>query len=219
MSTVLELSNLSKTYGGATPIPVLQGVNLTIAAGESVAVIGQSGSGKSTLLHVAGLLDVPTSGDVAVNGINVKGKSEAALAAIRNSTFGFVYQHHHILREFTALENVMMPALIAGKSKAACHARATELLESVNLTPRASHLPSQLSGGECQRVAVARALMNQPKLLLADEPTGNLDPRNAAQVADMFFHLVDKERMALLLVTHNEALAARCQRVYRMEQG
>lgn len=219
--SVLQLSDVARAYTeGAAPVPVLHGVNLAVNAGESVAIIGPSGSGKSTLLHVAGLLDSPTSGTVTVNGTPTAGLSDDALSTLRNKTMGFVYQFHHLLREFTALENVLIPAQIG-----ACRGgedpttRATQLLQAVGLGHRLHHFPSQLSGGEQQRVAIARALMNKPALLLADEPTGNLDPRTADDVVDMLFHLVKTEGLALLIVTHNPALAARCTRTLSMAEG
>ncbi len=214
MANLLELHNIHRHFGSTV---ILKGVNLTLQAGEAVAIIGPSGSGKSTLLQVAGLLDVPDAGQVLLNGQNVAALTDDARAGLRNKTCGFVYQFHHLLREFTALENVQLPAAIGGSKPN--HARAQQLLEAVGLGHRLHHLPNQLSGGEQQRVAIARALMNQPQLLLADEPTGNLDPATAEAVTDLLFTLIAQERMAALLVTHNQQLAARCQHVFTMQEG
>ncbi|HEX2858721.1 MAG TPA: ABC transporter ATP-binding protein [Alphaproteobacteria bacterium] len=217
---VLDLKTIRRHYGeGPTRVNVLDGVDLAIKAGEAVAIIGPSGSGKSTLLHVAGLLDTPDSGDVFINGNNAAKLTDDARANLRGQSMGFVYQHHHLLKEFTALENVLMPALIQGKATAAAKARANALLKSVGLEKRTAHYPTQLSGGEQQRVAIARALMNNPQLLLADEPTGNLDPHTAEGVADLLFKLVKTEKLALLMVTHNPALAKRCNRTLQMNEG
>ncbi len=218
---LLALEGIRRAYGqGEAETVVLHGADLVLNAGEAVAIVGPSGSGKSTLLHVAGLLDRPNAGTVRVEGNDVAALHDDALAALRNTTCGFVYQFHHLLREFTALENVMMPALIARTlTPHAMHERAKYLLDSVGLAARATHYPSQLSGGEQQRVAIARALMNKPKLLLADEPTGNLDPHTADDVADMLFELLEKEQLAMLIVTHNSALAKRCHRTLTMHDG
>lgn len=215
---VLELKGIARWYGdGDTRVEVLKGSELAIPAGTSVAIVGPSGSGKSTLLHVAGLLDKPNAGHVLVQGQDIGKLGDDAVAALRNATCGFVYQFHHLLREFTALENVLMPAKISGKPVDL--GRAEALLEKVGLGKRMSHYPSQLSGGEQQRVAIARALMNQPKLLLADEPTGNLDPHTAEEVVSMLFNLVKSEGMSALIVTHNMELAARCDVQLRMDEG
>ncbi len=215
-SPLLVLENISRHYGA---VEVLQGASLTINAGEAVAIVGPSGSGKSTLLHVAGLLDTPDSGTVTLNGKNLAMLNDDTRAALRNTSCGFVYQFHHLLREFTALENVLMPASIAGAITPAQRKRAEGLLKTVGLSHRMNHLPSQLSGGEQQRVAIVRALMNAPKLLLADEPTGNLDPHTADEVTDALFALIEQEGMAALIVTHNPLLAARCHRTYTMREG
>ena len=221
MSGVLALKGIQRWYGdGPARVHVLHGVDLSLKAGEAVAIVGPSGSGKSTLLHVAGLLDKPDAGTVAVDGKDVKGADDARLSALRNRLFGFVYQHHHLLREFTAVENVMMPTIIGGASNTgAAKERAAGLLKAVGLEHRMAHYPSQMSGGEQQRVAIARALMNGPKALLADEPTGNLDPHTAEGVTDMLFRLVKTEGLSLLLVTHNMDLAKRCHRVLKMDGG
>ncbi|MDD9911449.1 MAG: ABC transporter ATP-binding protein [Alphaproteobacteria bacterium] len=217
---ILQLKNVTKTYASHTgPVTVLKNANLDINTGETVAVVGQSGSGKSTLLHIAGLLDVPNSGTVSVKGHVTAKLKDADKARIRNNSFGFIYQHHHLMREFNALENVLMPARIAGKLNEETKAYAIELLDKVKLSHRLEHFPNQLSGGERQRVAIARALMNKPASLLADEPTGNLDPATADEVSTLFNTLVEEYSMALLLVTHNTGLAATCQRSYQMAEG
>jgi lipoprotein-releasing system ATP-binding protein len=221
MSNILSLSQITRHYGeGPARVDVLNGVDFTLTPGEAVAIVGPSGSGKSTLMHIAGLLDTPDTGTVQINGQNTKGLNDSQLSKLRNNTFGFVYQHHHLLREFTALENVLLPARIGGvPASQNPSTRASQLLTAVGLGHRLNHYPSQLSGGEQQRVAIARALMNQPKVLLADEPTGNLDPHTADDVTDMLFNLVKTENLALLLVTHNPALAARCHRTLTMREG
>ena len=216
---VLSLKGIGRWYGdGEARVEVLRGVDLEIPAGKSVAIVGPSGSGKSTLLHVAGLLDKPDEGEVWVKGLRVNGEGkDDVVARLRNETCGFVYQFHHLLREFTALENVQMPALIGGRG--ADKERAKDLLTRVGLGHRMEHYPSQMSGGEQQRVAIARALMNRPKLLLADEPTGNLDPHTADEVMEMLFGLIRREGMSALIVTHNMELAAKCDVQLRMEEG
>lgn len=219
---VLELRGIGRWYGeGEGRVSVLEGVDLTIPAGKSVAIVGPSGSGKSTLLHVAGLLDKPDAGEVLVGGMDVAKLNDDNVAGIRNASCGFVYQFHHLLREFTALENVFLPSLIGTRNEARGTRveRAKSLLEAVGLGHRAGHYPSQMSGGEQQRVAIARALMNKPKLLLADEPTGNLDPHTADEVVEMLFGLIKDEGMSALIVTHNMELAGKCDFVYRMENG
>ncbi|MEC9291210.1 MAG: ABC transporter ATP-binding protein [Pseudomonadota bacterium] len=220
MSRVLDIKAVSKTYGtGNGELTVLSGADLILNKGERVAIVGQSGSGKSTLLHIAGLLDAPTAGEVMLNGVSVNAFSDRKRSAVRNSTFGFIYQTHHLMPDFTALENVMMPARIAGMSQKAALTRAHELLAKVGLAHRLEHRPSELSGGEGQRVAIARALMNKPEVLLADEPTGSLDPENADSVFELFESLVKEEGMALLMVTHNPELASRCDRVLNLDHG
>ena len=217
---VLELAGVARWYGdGPKKVDVLRGVDLKVLPGQTVAIIGPSGSGKSTLLHVAGLLDRPNKGKVLVEGGDTAKLSDDARAELRNVVCGFVYQFHHLLREFTALENVLMPCMIGGKRNEEAGSRAEELLMAVGLGKRVGHYPYQLSGGEQQRVALARALMNRPKVLLADEPTGNLDPHTAEDVVNMLFKLVKDEGMGALIVTHNPELAARCDVVLRMEEG
>ena len=217
----LSARGVHKHYvgGDGGRICVLDGVDLDVHRGESVSVIGQSGTGKSTLLHVLGALDLPESGEVRVGGQSVGKMSEDALALLRNRNVGFVFQFHHLLREFTALENVMMPQQIAGVSKRAARDRARELLEAVGLSPRLDHTPARLSGGEQQRVAVARALANRPLILLADEPSGNLDPETSERLHDMLFRVSEEEGAAMVLVTHDLGLAARAGRVLRLHGG
>jgi lipoprotein-releasing system ATP-binding protein len=219
--TVLEGRALRKVYHeeDGSELTILDGVEIQVHAGEALAVIGASGAGKSTLLHLLGLLDRPTSGEVALDGRNVSDLSTRELAAIRNERIGFVFQFHHLLREFTALENVMMPMLIAGTSRRDAAKRADALLGQVGLQPRASHKASELSGGEQQRVAVARALANRPSVLIADEPSGNLDTHTSAQLHDLFFDLREEHNVALVLATHNRELAARTDRVLEVKDS
>jgi lipoprotein-releasing system ATP-binding protein len=205
--------------GDGQPIKVLDGVDLDVSPGECVSVIGKSGSGKSTLLHVLGGLDVPNAGEVRVGGRVLSALAEEEQARVRARSIGFVFQFHHLLREFTALENVMMPQLIAGAAEAAARERARALLAQVGLEGRLGHKPSQLSGGEQQRVAVARALSNRPLVLLADEPSGNLDPETSEVLHDLFFQVSREEGAAIVLVTHDLALAARADRVLRLQGG
>ena len=218
---VLEAIDVVKEYtgGDGATLRILDGANLTILRGEMVAIIGESGTGKSTLLHILGALDKPSSGEIRIAGRAVQTGSEADLAELRNRSIGFVFQFHHLLREFTALENVMMPLLIAGNAPAAVRGRARELLDSVGLGPRADHLPSALSGGEQQRVAVARALAPNPALLLADEPSGNLDRGNAERLHELFATLASMHGVGVVVVTHNRALASRANRVLLLDGG
>jgi lipoprotein-releasing system ATP-binding protein len=221
MSTVLEARDLRKSYRGGDggTIEVLRGVDLAVATGEFVAVTGESGSGKSTLLHQLGALDRPTSGLIALDGVPYDTLDPAELAGLRNRRIGFVFQFHHLLRDFSARENVAMPLLIGGVAPAQARERARALLELVGLAPRMSHLPAQLSGGEQQRAAVARALVTEPALLLADEPSGNLDEQNAEQLHGLFAGLARNFRTAVVVVTHNRSLAARADRVLRLSEG
>jgi lipoprotein-releasing system ATP-binding protein len=218
---MLEVRDLRKVYRGGDggTIEVLRGVELSVATGEFVAVTGESGSGKSTLLHLLGALDRPTGGSIALDGIGYDRLDAAGAAAMRNRRIGFVFQFHHLLRDFTALENVAMPLLIAGVPASTAQGRAGELLASVGLADRRSHLPGQLSGGEQQRAAVARALVTEPGLLLADEPSGNLDERNAEQLHALFAGLARNFRTAVVVVTHNRALAARADRILKLSEG
>ena len=220
-SLPLEAIGLRRSYEGVagTPLEVLKGVDLAVGAGEAVAIIGASGSGKSTLLHLLGALDRPTAGVVRIGGEDVSRMDDDALAALRNQRIGFVFQFHHLLREFTALENVMMPALIAGTPMKEAKLRAGALLESVGLQDRLTHQPPELSGGEQQRVAVARALVNEPLVVLADEPTGNLDERTSEDVHELMFGLRGRHQLALVVVTHNRELASRADRVLKVAEG
>lgn len=211
---------LRRVYiSGDSELEVLHGVDVEVGAGEAVAIVGASGAGKSTLLHLMGGLDRPSSGEVVVAGRRLSALSGSELADFRNRGIGFVFQFHHLLREFTAVENVMMPLLIAGRDVGEARERAMELLEEVGLTPRSSHRPSQLSGGEQQRVAVARALANRPAVLIADEPSGNLDTHTSEQLHDLFFRLQEDHGVALVLATHNRELADRTDRVLRLTDG
>ena len=219
--TVLEAHDLHKTYTGGDggTINVLSGVDLSVSAREMVAIVGASGAGKSTLLHVLGALDRPSRGYVVIGGEPVNGLSEEQLAALRNRSVGFVFQFHHLLREFSALENVMMPLRIAGKDTKASRSRAEELLARVGLSGRMHHRPGELSGGEQQRTAVARALATDPRVVLADEPSGNLDLANGEMLHDLLTEVVNDLEIAMIVVTHNRALAARANRVLLLEGG
>jgi lipoprotein-releasing system ATP-binding protein len=221
MSAILEAAGLKKVYqgGDGTPIQVLTGLDLAVSRGEFVAIVGASGSGKSTLLHLLGALDVPSGGSVRLDGQVYAEQGPAQLAAIRNRQVGFVFQFHHLLREFTALENVMMPLLIAGEEEARARSRAEELLAVVGLAGRMSHRPSALSGGEQQRAAVARALVADPLVVLADEPSGNLDYANSERLHELFARLSREFETALVVVTHNRLLAGRADRVLSLEGG
>jgi lipoprotein-releasing system ATP-binding protein len=221
MTAILEAHALRKVYrgGDGNPIEVLSGVDFTISRGEFVAIVGASGSGKSTLLHLLGALDSPSGGTVRLAGQAYEAETQEGLAAIRNRKVGFVFQFHHLLREFTALENVMMPLLIAGETDIQARSRAEELLAAVGLAGRMSHRPSQLSGGEQQRAAVARALAADPLVVLADEPSGNLDYANSERLHELFAHLSREFETALVVVTHNRQLAARADRVLSLEGG
>jgi lipoprotein-releasing system ATP-binding protein len=218
---VIQARGIAKIYrgGDGSPVRVLESVDLDLRRGEMVAVVGASGSGKSTLLHILGALDRPTRGDVIVDGQALAGLGDDDLATLRNRKIGFVFQFHHLLREFSALENVMMPLRIAGRDDASAQARAQELLATVGLTGRTSHRPAELSGGEQQRTAVARALALDPPVVLADEPSGNLDHANAERLHDLFVHLVRELEIAMVVVTHNRSLAARADRVLLLEDG
>ena len=216
----LVLSGVERSYRtGAGTLPVLRGVDLTLQPGEIVALVAPSGTGKSTLLHLAGLLEQPDGGSVVVAGREAGALSDAERTAIRRDTIGFVYQFHHLLAEFTAAENVVLPQMIAGRRRADARARAGDLLASLGLAARADHLPGKLSGGEQQRVALARALANRPRILLADEPTGNLDAATADVVFAELLATVRGEGVAALIATHNPELAARMDRVVQLWEG
>lgn len=221
MSDVLKLEGVTKTYNAGLPneVSVLRGCDLTLSEGEVVALVAPSGSGKSTLLHIAGLLDTPDAGTVDIAGTAMTGKSDRRRTITRRQDVGFVYQFHHLLPEFTALENITLPQQANGVTLAAAQERAMSLLASVGVAERADHRPAALSGGEQQRVAFCRALANDPRLLLADEPTGNLDPGTSDQVFDALMALVRGTGMSALIATHNLELAARMDRVIRLEEG
>ncbi len=216
----LKLTGIARTFGkGATRLEILKDINLEIGQGEIVALVGPSGSGKSTLLHIAGLLDTPTSGTIEIAGQNATKMNNAGRTKLRQKTIGFVYQSHLLLPDFNALENVMMPQLIAGVKGKEAETHAKELLKEVGLSHRLTHRAGQLSGGEQQRVAIARALANSPALLLADEPTGNLDPKTADEVFDTFLRIVRQTGLSALLATHNPELAQKMDRRISVVDG
>lgn len=219
--TVLEAHDVYKSYigGDGNLLNVLNGVNLSVSKGEMVAIVGASGAGKSTLMHVLGALDRPTRGYVVIGGEPVQGRDENALGELRNRSVGFVFQFHHLLREFSALENVMMPMRIAGRSEEQARGRAAELLARVGLSARMSHRPSALSGGEQQRTAVARALAMDPQVVLADEPSGNLDRSNAEMLHELLHQVVNDLEIGMVVVTHSRSLAARANKVLLLEGG
>ncbi|MDX2456168.1 MAG: lipoprotein-releasing ABC transporter ATP-binding protein LolD [Gammaproteobacteria bacterium] len=220
MNSVLSCSHLGRTFfEGEDTLDILRDINLTITAGERVAIMGASGSGKSTLLHLLGGLDEPSSGEVHITGIPVAGLGSAQLGRLRNSTLGFVYQFHHLLPEFTALENVAMPLLIGGADPAEADKQAGQILGRVGLTARLMHKPGELSGGERQRAAVARALVTRPQCILADEPTGNLDRQNAELVFDLMLALNQEYGASQLIVTHDISLAERMDRILYLQDG
>jgi len=213
---MLDATGIHKRHGD---LEVLRGVDISLSAGEVVSIVGPSGAGKTTLLNVLSTLDRPDSGSVIVDGVDLAGLKDRALARFRNAHIGFVFQFHQLLPEFNALENAMLPALVGGQSEAEAEAAAMARLQELGLADRAKHLPSQLSGGEQQRVAVARALVNDPPLLFADEPSGNLDSANADALHDLFFELRDRHGLTIALVTHNEGLAGRADRRIRLRDG
>ncbi|WP_210527238.1 ABC transporter ATP-binding protein [Rubellimicrobium arenae] len=221
MNEALALRGVRKTYNAGRPnaVDVLRGVDLTIAAGEVVALVAPSGAGKSTLLHIAGLLDAPDDGQVVLGGTDMTRLGDRPRTLARRDLVGFVYQFHHLLPEFTALENIVLPQLAHGSSRREAEARALDLMDRVGVRPRAAHRPAALSGGEQQRVAFCRALANAPRLLLADEPTGNLDPETSDRVFDALMVLVRSTGLAALIATHNLQLAARMDRVLRLDGG
>jgi lipoprotein-releasing system ATP-binding protein len=213
---MLSAKNISKKYG---TLEVLKNVSLDIGKGQIVSLVGPSGAGKSTLLHILGTLDRPDSGELSIDNKNIFKQSDKQLASFRNQSIGFIFQFHHLLPEFTAIENVCIPAFIRGTSKKEAEQRATDLLQMLKLESRVNHKPSELSGGEQQRVAVARALMNNPAVILADEPSGNLDTNNARDLHKLFFDLRDRLQQTFVIVTHNEELANMADRVIHMKDG
>lgn len=217
---VLNIEALERTYGdGPHALTVLKDANLQIRAGEMVALVAPSGTGKSTLLHSAGLLERPDAGDVFINGEPTRKMTDRQRTSLRRTQIGFVYQFHHLLPEFSAAENLMVPQMVAGVAKSEARDRALEMLGFMNVEHRADHRPSELSGGEQQRVAIARAVVNAPSLLLADEPTGNLDPKTSDHVFEMLYGLVRKSGLAALIATHNHALANQMDRIVTLESG
>ena len=220
MSNLLELRDLRKSYGsGEGRVEVLKGITMDVAAGETIALVGASGAGKTTLLHIMGTLDLPSEGTVLFQGEEIFRRSETALATFRNRTIGFIFQFHHLLPEFTALENVMMPGLINRQKRQELEPMAEELLSKVGLGHRLTHRPTELSGGEQQRVAIARALILAPALLLADEPTGNLDRKCSDEIHDLLRQLHEELGLTLIIVTHNERFAASMGKIIQLEDG
>ena len=213
---MIEANNIYKSFGN---VDVIKGIDIHIDKGEIVTIVGASGAGKSTLLQIIGTLEKADKGDVFINGQNVNKLGQKALAAFRNKNIGFVFQFHHLLPEFTALENICIPAFIAGESKSNALCKATKLLDYLNLTERANHKPSMLSGGEQQRVAVARALINNPSVILADEPSGNLDSQNAKELHELFFKLREQTGQTFVIVTHNPELAQMADRTLTIKDG
>lgn len=213
---MIEAKDIVKRYGD---LEVLRGVSVTIGDGEVVSIVGPSGAGKTTLLQIMGTLDAPNGGGVLYDGVDVSRLKDRELARFRNRNIGFVFQFHQLMPEFTMLENVAIPALIGGMKRADAYERARELLEFMKLSDRLDHKPAQLSGGECQRVAVARALVNKPKVILADEPSGSLDTHNKQELHQLFFDLRDKFGQTFVIVTHDETLAAQADRTLHMRDG
>ena len=220
MKNILELKNIHKNFRlGEDDIEVLNGIEISIQQGETFAIVGPSGSGKTTLLQIIGLLDSPTSGELYIRGESLEDLNDKLKSRLRNEFFGFIYQFHHLLNEFTALENTMMPLLIREQTTKEARTKAQDLLIRIGLEHRINHKPHELSGGECQRVAVARALVTSPSLILADEPTGNLDPETADRVFDSFLDLNRSLKTSLIMVTHNQELAKRMDKVYELNFG
>ena len=213
---MLKASGIQKSYGD---LSILKGVDLSVAAGELISIVGSSGAGKTTLLHILGTLDRPDNGELIIDGVNPFKLSSKALADFRNKSIGFIFQFHQLLPEFSAIENAMLPALIGGKSKKEAEERAQHLFQKLNIGHRTTHKPSELSGGEQQRVAVCRSLMNQPAVIFADEPSGNLDTKNAQELHELFFQLREEFKQTFVIVTHNESFAQMADRSLVMRDG
>ncbi|NDB33781.1 MAG: ABC transporter ATP-binding protein [Flavobacteriia bacterium] len=213
---MIEVRDIKKQYG---ELPILKGISFQVKKGEIISIVGSSGAGKTTLLQILGTLDKPSSGSFSIDGIDPFQLSQKELARFRNKHIGFVFQFHQLLPEFNALENIMIPAMIGGDSKKTAQQKAFELLEQVGLSARAKHRPNELSGGEQQRIAVCRALVNQPKIVFADEPSGNLDSKNADELHDLFFSLREKLNQTFIIVTHNPVLAQRADRTITLQDG
>lgn len=213
---MIKAKNITKSYGD---LQVLKGVDLEVRSGEVISIVGDSGAGKTTLLQILGTLDKASGGEVWIHGTNIQSLNKRELAAFRNKNIGFIFQFHHLLPEFTALENICIPGFIAGMNKEEASVRAEKLLDRLGLADRADHKPAQLSGGEQQRVAVARALMNEPAVIFADEPSGNLDSKNATYLHNLFFELRDDFKQTFIIVTHNKELAAMADRMLTMVDG
>ena len=220
-NTVLQLSNVSKSFGkeSVSQVHALQEINLVVKKSQAYCLVGSSGSGKTTLLQIAGLLDKPTSGEIFINGTKTSDKNDVAKTKLRRDNIGFIYQSHHLLPEFSALENVALPLLIQGQSKDSAYKKAKEVLSLVDMSSRLEHKPSELSGGQQQRTAICRAIVGQPALILADEPTGNLDSKNSKIVFDLLLELVKEKNMSCLIVTHNLDLANKIDNRFTIEDG
>ena len=220
MSMKIKINNLHKYFvKGDTTVDVLKGIDFNIDSGETVAITGPSGSGKTTFLQILGLLDTPSDGSVSINGKDESKSKESRKSSLRNQYFGFIYQFHHLIPEFTALENVMMPLLVSNQSITVSKEKSTRILDKIGMHDRLNHKPNELSGGECQRVAIARALVNEPRFILADEPTGNLDPEASSIIFNQFMELRDTVGSGLILVTHDQALAEKMSMTYRIDGG
>ena len=220
MSMKIKINNLHKYFvKGDTTVDVLKGIDFNIDSGETVAITGPSGSGKTTFLQILGLLDTPSDGSVSINGKDESKSKESRKSSLRNQYFGFIYQFHHLIPEFTALENVMMPLLVSNQSITISKEKSTRILDKIGMHDRLNHKPNELSGGECQRVAIARALVNEPRFILADEPTGNLDPEASSIIFNQFMELRDTVGSGLILVTHDQALAEKMSVTYKIDGG